>query len=170
MLPYETCRVTHVSRFIDNKCTSLSEAVISCNAYALASRVPSNGRLVSYGQANKQVIDTGKLRTLFRSKKRESEKREMEITKLSEWDDREARPSTEITYCNHPVVPLGFWKSSRKLGKWRNDHRDGGVVHGVAAARIPVPADGRRAHQPLPPPQDQRPSFRGPSHPRNRRL
>lgn len=69
---------------------------------------------------------------------------------------------------------LGKWELKKKKKKKRRskttESSDGGFVHGISAVGIPIPADGRRADQPLPEAEDQRPSFRGSSHPRNRRL
>jgi hypothetical protein len=55
-------------------------------------------------------------------------------------------------------------------GKKRKKEEDDGVANGIAASGVPIQADGRGAHQSLPPVEDQRPSFRGPGHPRSGRL
>lgn len=55
-------------------------------------------------------------------------------------------------------------------GKKRNKEEDDGVANGIAASGVPIQANGRGAHQSLPPVEDQRPSFRGPGHPRSGRL
>lgn len=55
-------------------------------------------------------------------------------------------------------------------GKKRKKEEDDGAANGIAASGVPIQADGRGAHQSLPPVEDQRPSFRGPGHPRSRCL
>jgi hypothetical protein len=61
-------------------------------------------------------------------------------------------------------IGKGVWEERGK------NEEDAGVANGIAASGVQIQAHGRGAHQPLPPVEDQRPSFRGPGHPRSRRL
>lgn len=87
-------------------------------------------------------------------------------------------PTKQIKTKASLLEDLGFWIScigrtgdrKARVGRRGENEEDAGVANGIAASGVQIQAHGRGAHQPLPPVEDQRPSFRRPGHPRSGRL